>query len=768
MMISAFGQQFTQTIKGNVTDKNLLNPIEGVRITIDIDSSKQAITDKNGYYEIPGVSVGRLKVTATHKDYLEISVPNMLLTSGKELVVNIQMEEQQVNVMKGGAVRGKVSKLKPINDMATVSARTFSVEETQKFAAAVNDPARMAQSFAGVIGADDGNNSIVIRGNSPAGMLWRMEGIDIPGPNHFSSFNASGGGISILSAQLLTNSDFMTGAFAAEYGNALSGVFDLKLRKGNNKKKEYTFQAGLLGLDIATEGPLSRKGGSYLINYRYSTLGMLKKLGVELFGNTNFQDLSFNVALPKTKAGQFTVFGFGGISTQINSAKKDSSQWKTQLDRYNTFYGSNTGAVGATHLLQIGKRTTMKHVLLYSSNVITDRGEYYESDYVHTYTHWRNSIGTSKIALHSSINHKIGKAMHLRAGLIANRWFYKTTQRQLDTTETLRTYLDNEGKTSYLQGYGQVKIKTGKKLTVFAGLHSMFLAMNSKYTVEPRVSARYDLKNNQAVTLGYGLHSQLQLPGVYFAQATNAQGEKTYPNKHLDFNKAHHLVAGYEISFKGSTRLKFETYFQHLYDIPVGISQNSTFSVVNLDFGIVSEPLVNKGIGQNYGVELTMERFLNRGFYYLVSASLNNSRYQTHTKTWYNTRFNAGHALTVTAGKEIKLRGDKKLLGFNFKTLWYGGFRQTPVDVERSIQYKQTITDDTRPFTIQLPDYFRTDIRVSYRINHARYNSIWSLDIQNASNHKNIGGTYYDAEDGKMKTWYQTPLIPILSYKIEF
>jgi hypothetical protein len=766
-IVSAYAQQYTQTIKGTVTDKNLMSPIEGAHITIDSDSTKHAQTDKNGNYEIRDVQVGRLRITASHVNYAEISVPNMLLTSGKELVVNIQMEDQ-VNKMSGVSVKSKSSKIKPINEMATVSTRTFSVEETQKFAAAVNDPARMALSFAGVVGADDGNNTIVIRGNSPAGMLWRMEGIDIPGPNHFASFNASGGGVSILSAQLLANSDFMTGAFAAEYGNALSGVFDLRLRKGNNKKREHTVQAGFLGLDLATEGPLSKRGGSYLVNYRYSTLGVLQKLGINIFGNTNFQDLSFNIALPKSAIGQVSFFGFGGISTQVQNAKKDSSQWKTRSDRYNFFYGSNTGAVGMTHLIQLGSNTSLRNVLIYSKNITSDRGEYYESDYSRTYTHWRNSIGNSKIALNSTVNHKINRQLHLRAGMQLNHWFYNTQQKQLDTTETLRTYLDTKGETSYLQTFAQLKIKANKKLNFFAGFHSIYLALNKKISLEPRASVRYDFKQSQALTLGYGLHSQLQLPGVYFAQVTDANGVKSYPNRDLGFSKAHHIVAGYEIVLKSSTRVKLETYLQQLYNIPVGADMNSTLSMLNLDFGLVSERLVNKGIGQNYGVELTAERFLNKGFYYLVSASLYKSRYQAQDKVWHNTRFNGGHALTVTAGKEIKVRGDRKLFGMNFKTVWYGGFRQSPIDEERSRQYQQSITDDTRPFTVQLPGYFRTDIKFSYRINHARYNSVWSLDIQNVSNHKNVGGRYYDAEKGEMTTWYQTPMIPILSYKIEF
>jgi hypothetical protein len=296
----------------------------------------------------------------------------------------------------------------------------------------------------------------------------------------------------------------------------------------------------------------------------------------------------------------------------------------------------------------------------------------------------------------------------------------------------------------------------------------MYLLLNNKYTLEPRASLRYDVKSNQAFTFGYGLHSQLQLPGVYFAQLTDQDGNKTYPNKNLGFSKAHHYVAGYEINFKNSTRIKVEAYYQQLFSIPIGVEQGSTLSTLNMKDGLISTPLINKGKGRNYGVEVTLERFLNKGFYYLLSGSLYNSQYQTLNNQWYNTRFNGNHVLTFTGGKEIALKGNKRLLGFNLKTLWYGGNRQTPVDREKSLLYKWQVNKDDQPFTERLPDYFRLDAKISYRINHAKYNSIWSLDVQNATNHKNIGGTYYDVDKDEVKTWYQTPLIPILSYKVEF
>jgi hypothetical protein len=248
--------QYSQQFRGTITDQVLQQPLAGATVTIN-PLGRSVITDEHGVFRFSSIPVGSYRITISYTGFKEGVLENIAVNSGKETVINVSLEAiihtEAAVVIKAGSKKNK-----PLNDMSAVSARAFTVEETQKYAAAVNDPLRMATGFAGVFAADDGNNSIVIRGNSPTGLLWRMEGMDIPNPNHFSTPGNSGGGISILSSQLLSNSDFVTAAFAAEYGNALSGVFDLRLRKGNNEKREYTLQAGVLGLNAAMEGPFSK------------------------------------------------------------------------------------------------------------------------------------------------------------------------------------------------------------------------------------------------------------------------------------------------------------------------------------------------------------------------------------------------------------------------------------------------------------------------------------------------------------------------------
>ena len=373
--------QITQTIRGTVTDQLLQQPIAGATVTLG-NTAKSVITAEDGSFRFTAVPVGLQHLQVTHATYKMASIDNITVNAGKEVVLSIKMEPD-IKAQQEVIVQASSRKNKPLNELSLVSTRAFTVEETQRYAAAVNDPLRMATSFAGVVSADDGNNDIVIRGNSPTGMLWRMEGVDIPNPNHFSVSGGSGGGISILSAQLLANSDFSTGAFAAEYGNALSGVFDLKLRKGNNERKEITLQAGLLGLNVAAEGPFSSNyKGSYLVNYRYSTLQLMKKIGINVGGDgsTNFQDLSYNIYLPTRKMGDFTFFGFGGLSSEKVTADYDSLKWKAGGERFPSNFVANTGMAGITHSISLGRNTTLKSAVGYSVTKNSYREKYIEND----------------------------------------------------------------------------------------------------------------------------------------------------------------------------------------------------------------------------------------------------------------------------------------------------------------------------------------------------------------------------------------------------
>lgn len=768
---AAHAQVPVQTIRGKITDKSSGMPLPGVLVAvITTNPVMGAATDEEGYFRIQNVPVGRHSIVARYTGYKEEARLELGVSSGKELILDIHMEEDISSLQQVEIVEER-DKREAINQMSSVSSRTFSVEETQKFAAAVNDPGRMALSFAGVVSGNDGSNQISIRGNSPYGLLWRMEGVDIPNPNHFASSAAAGGGISILSAQTLADSDFMTGAFAAEYGNALGGVFDLRLRKGNNEKREYTFQAGVLGIDAAAEGPLGKSGGgSYLVNYRYSTLSLLGAIGVPIGdAETNFQDLSYNIVLPTQRSGTFQLFGFGGLSTQRTRAKLDSTQWELPWQRIDDRFHSHTGAMGFRHTIRTGENGFLTSSAVLSGNTYGYKADWITDD-LKPRRDYEETFNTSKITLSLVQQQKLGARQTLRTGVYLNEHRFNLEQLERDQdNDPLMPVLHADGRAHTVQPFAQLRYRITEKLTVNAGMHMLLLTLTQKASLEPRIGMRYQVHPRHTLSLAYGLHSQMQPAGVYNARNTDPAGEE-FPNRSLGFNKAHHLVTGYEWSLTRYLYLKTEVYYQELFNVAVGADPNSSLSSLNNVENYIVEKMVSNGRGRNYGVELTVEQFTWKGMYFLMSASLYESKYQAQDGIWRNTRFNANHAMTFTAGKEWKLRKSSavRTLGANIRLIWTGGMRETPIDVERSMEEGWTVRDDSRAFEVQNPDYLRADVRFSMRTNKLRSTRTLALDLQNATNRKNLFGTYFDPNSGAVETAYQLPLLPVLSYKVEF
>lgn len=754
--------QLTQNIRGTVTDQLLQTPVAGATVIIT-GTNKKAVADSLGNFKIPNVPAGTYTLLITHINYTNAVASNIVVNTGKEVVLTISMETR-VKAEKAVVITANSKRNRPLNDMSVVSARAFTVEETQKYAAAVNDPLRMVTGFAGVASADDGGNDIVIRGNAPTGLLWRMEGVDIPNPNHFSEAGGSGGGISILSSQLLANSDFITGAFAAEYGNALSGVFDLKLRKGNNEKNEYALQAGFLGLNAAAEGPLRHKG-SYLVNYRYSTLSLLNKMGLDLSqGATNFQDLSYNIYLPTKNKGTFTVFGFGGLSSDNQKIETDSSKWEMQDDRYAGKFIANTGATGITHTIPIDNQTTLRSALAFSYTANAYNEKYVESS-KRIVDNYRDNYITQKILVSSTLNHKINAGNALRAGAYMNFIFFKYYKLSKENPNApLLENINTSGNTQTVQAFVQWQYKPYNNLTFNLGMHYLALLYNNTGSAEPRASIKWDPDNKSSLAFGYGLHSQLQALGVYFAKDINNRAT----NQYIDLTRAHHFVFSYSRLVGYRLRAKGEVYYQYLFDVPVTADTAKTFSTLNIQNEFITDPLTNNGKGRNYGIELTLEKYLDNNLYYTVNGSFYQSKYTAADGVERNTRYNGNYLFNGVAGKEFPLSGQRKVLGVNIKVIYAGGYRTTPIDLAASQQEGYTIYKEKEAFRLQNQAYFRPDCRISLKWNRTRLTSTLSLDIQNVINRKNVYNQKYDLLKGTTITNYQNGMIPVLNYKVEW
>lgn len=771
--------QQVQTVAGTVIDKTTKQPIIGASVIIG-GLNIGASTDVNGFFEIKEVPIGRQTVTCTYIGYQNYVSEGFILSSTKSVTLDIQMVEGvdmgEVVINAGNNVN------KPINELSVVSTRSFSADETDRIAASVNDPGRLALAYPGVAqGADDTENDIVIRGNSPFGMSWRLEGIDIPNPNHFARPGTSGGGVTVFSAQLLSRSDFSTGGMPAEYGNALSGVMDVHFRKGNMQAKAHRFRLGVLGIDLSTEGPIKEGESSYLVNYRYSTLGILTNMGIYLVGErvtNDFQDLSFNIALDGDEKNRFTIFGLGGLSREHynpvdNPLERDptrSAHWEDRIR------DGNMGAIGGTYTRLIDKNSYLKAgIALMGSEIdffydvldsVNNRINYH--DEVHKETRISSSITYSR-RINSLTRIKIGGFIHN----ILNYEFYKQTSARQNISDVLTENTDlavnGQGSTSTFQVYAQASRDINDRLVLNGGLHMMYFPLNGTWSLEPRLSLKFQADSRNAFSLAYGLHSKLLPMATYFyTQLDTITGQTSLPNMDLPMIKAHHLIASYNYSTPKGLRFTAEAYYQYLFNVPVSIDSENLYWMLNNRPSFPELEVVADGAGVNYGIDLAVEKFFSNRIYFLLTSSFFNSYFYPKNGEQYYTTYANNFVSSFTFGREFEFKKGR-ILQAGARVLYNGGNRYTPLDEAASLAEGAYIPDVNLTNSAQIPNYFRLDTRISYRFNAKKLSGNISLDIQNVLNTKNPNGVGYSVELNELYFRNHTSgFVPVLAFTFDF
>lgn len=773
---SAVFSQALQTVKGTVIDEASKAPIPGVNIILlGTEQTFGTTSDANGNFRLEKVPIGRQSFKFTSIGYEEKIIPDVIVTAGKEVVLNVIMTES-IETLEEVVVSYDASqdKNKTINEMAQVSARSFNLEETKRYAGSLGDPSRMAMNFAGVVAGNDSRNDIVVRGNSPMGMLWQLEGLNIPNPNHFGALNSTGGPVNMLNNNNLGKSDFFTSAFPSSYGNANAGVFDLHLRNGNRDKHEFVGQIGFNGFEFGAEGPIGKNHkNSYLINYRYSTLGVFNALGINFGTGTAiplYQDINYKFNFEIGKKGKLSFFGINGSSSvDLLGSESDT----TQID----LYGNENSDIrvryytlinGLSYSHQFNNKTSARLVAGYSrtyekfsidSLSPTTRESFHTGDAIFI---------TDKYSAHLSVNHKINAKNSLVVGIMGDLT-------QIDLFD--KDYINNvevfdvnvDGQVFLAQSYVQWKHRFNKGLTFVGGVHSQWFDLNNSFALEPRASLKWNIVPRHALAVGYGMHSQIQPVYNYFVLTPTAEGVFE-TNKNMDFTRSHHAVLTYDFTITENMRIRTEAYYQYLYDVPVE-SSRSSFSVLNTgaDFAPSNvDSLTNTGTGKNYGVEMTLERFFNKGYYFLITASLFDSKYKGSDGVERNTAFNTSHVLNVLGGKEFKVGKKGNVFAFNIKSSWVGGRFLTPIDLALTQQAGFAIFNTNEAFSQRQNDYFRIDVKLAFRKEMKKSTMEWAIDLQNVSNHKNVFRNSYNPRTGQLVTEYQQGFFPVPYFKWTF
>ena len=761
-------QPLTQTIKGKVLDQDTQEPLIGANvIVLGIEPVRGATTDHNGLFWIDRIPVGRYDLKTSYIGFEPQALPEILVSSAKEVVVTFQLVQSIIETEQV-IVEGASSKEIPQNSMAVVSARTFTVEEARRYAGGMDDPARLASSFAGVSTGAAQDNAIVVRGNAAKGLLWQVEGVRIPSPNHFPDINVAGGGfVSVLSSHVLGNSDFYTGAFPAEYGNALAGVFDMKLREGNTETTEYTFQAGVLGLDAAAEGPIpGTENASYLFNYRYSTFALIKDF-IPSEQIPEYTDYTYKLVIPTQKYGKFSIWGLGSNDINIEPEKADSSLWTVPWDRISYDLEMGMNVLGLTHKYLATQNTYIKTSVIRTEQHST-MNMYRLNDELILQDNYLAENTSGTVTLSSYLNTRFSRKHTNRTGVIFDRLnFHFDQQAALNNTLPLTRLVDQNDVANLTQVYSQSRFGLSPKLELNTGIHLQHFSVNDEITIEPRLGLTWKIDPIRSLSLGYGDHSQMEELRIYFVeQPTN--GQTTQPNKNLGLSKAHHLILAYQQKLSMNTIIKLEPYLQFAYNVPV--IQDSSFSMLNFTQDLsFNSPLVNDGLGHNYGLDITLERYLINNMYFLVTASIFESKYTGGDGIERETRYATKYVVNGLIGKEYMLgRTRENILGLNVKLKVAGGARRSPANIAKTIAAQEVISDESRAFEEQDAGKAMLDISITYRKNKARYSSVWALQLMNALGSPTDSYYEFDYELDKVQLVEEMIVVPSLSYKIEF
>lgn len=766
LTIQAIAQP-TQSIRGSVVDHATNTPIAFASVVIlNTNPLIGTTTDSLSNFTISNVPVGRYDLKVTCIGYEPAIIREIVVSSSKQTFLTLQLNENST-LLGELVIRPRVNKEQPLNSMASVSARMLSVEEAKRYAGGFDDPARLATSFAGVAG-NTGDNGIIVRGNAPKFLQWKMEGIEIPSPNHFGDLQSFGGGLfTALSSQMLANSDFFSGAFPAEYNNAISGVFDMAIKKGNNEKRERTFQAGIIGLENSQEGPF-KKGGlsSYIYNYRYSTLALLAPLLPEDASSIKFQDLSFKLNFPTKNAGTFSIWGIGLIDGAKSKVKADSTEWKYYNDKEDNNIKQYMGALGVSHKYFLKNNAYLKTTIAATTNGTEWTAQKLNS--LSTLIPQSSiKVANSNVVVSSFVNKRYSSKHTNKTGILLTGMMYDLLlNKSFSKNSPPQEIVNSSGFSTLLSAYSNSTINLTGKLLMNIGINGQFFTLNNHYTVEPRLGFRYQFKQNHSFGLAYGLHSRLEGLNYYFNNSLTT-GAKAV-NKNLDFTKSHHFVFSYDWNVSDLVHFKVETYYQQLYSVPV--VANSSFSFLNLQNDwFFAEKLQNTGEGRNYGIDLTLEKYVSKGYYYMLTGSLFESEYKGGDGVWRDTRYNRNYILNFLTGKEWQVgKNNQNTLSINVRATYQGGNRYSPINNAASNSSKEVVFDETKAFSMHFDPALNVHFTASYRINKSKNSREIALKIVNLTRQPDYNGFKYNLINNKIDQDKPASIIPNLTYKIEF
>lgn len=756
-----FADEPIQLIKGRIINLKTQQPIPGVTIML-VNTKYGSISRKDGTYRIPDVKVGRYIIKFSIIGYEPIQY-EIVISSGKEEILNAQMQESYVKINEVNIVAERNSFV-PINESSIISSTIFTVDEVERYAGSRMDPARMAQNYAGVVSANDNRNDIIIRGGSPTELLWRIDGLDVPNPNHFATQGSTGGPVSALNSNVLDNSDFLIGAWSSEYGDKMSGVFDLRTRKGNDEKYEFLGQFGVNGFELGAEGPLPGKQNSFIANYRYSFLDLMEKMGIDFgfSGIPRYQDGILKMDIHASDNHQISTTAMFGVGS-INMTPADSED--VADDSFDTNSESDFYIIALNWQHLYSDRCYGKLTLgTVNSFYINDEDSVYiKNNELYNIPYFRSKSSEGYYSAKYVINYSANAQHFFNMGIEERYRFYDLYAVDVNPDDNEPEKIDNDGTSNQILSFLNWQWRVSETITTDIGLFSQYLGISDKSSIEPRFALSWKFLPLHCFSLGIGIYRQ-SLPLVTYYSHENNQG--------LDFMQSVHYVAGYSYQITENSIVKIEGYYKDLSHIPVDNDELNYWSFINAgaNFGVVSGMgvhAVSAGTGRTYGLELSYFKNFSKNYYFTTTGSYIRQEYKGSDGIMRFGAFDNIFVANCLGGYEWVIN---PLLSFQFsgKYTIAGGNPYIPIDLEKSIAANDKEYDKINAYSERKPYYSRFDLRIDIRYNFLKSSIISYFSLENLFNTKNVDKYKYNRTDKTIEPSYQLGLFFIGGIKIEF
>jgi hypothetical protein len=705
-------------LRGAVTELRSHAPIARARIAI-LTTKLGAVSNESGEFRVTNIPVGRYTVQISANGYAT-TTREVVIGSAHQVVIEIELEERIVQgdtlTISGQSALGTVS------NVAAVSAMPFNIEDVNRYAGGYQDPSRMAQNFAGVYGQGTSNNYIVVRGGSPIELLWRLDGIDIPNPNHFGKNGSSGGLISAINSAMLGNSDFLTGAFPAEYGTRMSAAFDMHTRDGNTERVEGTLQLSVIGSEVVAEAPIpGLEGSSVIAGYRHSTLGLLREFGILDFEELpDFDDAMLKLNFKLGGSDKLSATGIWG-DARINSE--------------NTVDGEIPQGTG----LLVGG-LNWQH--LFSEQLISNvRVNYVKNRYTEAYGQGRQEETSTEYATAKAEVTYLPSSDHsFTVGLSGQHVIFSLLPLQDFTTYSE----ESDAYYAYLNWNWRII----PRLVLNTGVFSQWIDYNKSNSLEPRASLAWSPFDEHTFAVAYGIHRQPEP---------------------IEFAQAEHFVLGYTYRPSSDIMIKAEAYEKRYSDVPIHASTKDSYSFLNEGFAehINYYDLINAGEGRTYGAELSLFKHYNDGYYITTTASYVRQEFAGSDGIWHFGSFDNQYILNILGGYDFPL-SNSSTFTLSEKFTIAGGGAQTPIDLEASREAGRTVRDEANAYGQRKDPYIRLDINAEFHFNWDASRFTIYASILNALDIENVMYDYYSSYYDEVRYDYDVPIIPVIGLRYEF